>query len=66
MKFELDPTKSPATIDLKADGIEFKGIYRFDGKRLKICYNKDTRPTRFDAEEQAAPPHNVLYVLEIK
>ena len=61
---KLDPTKSPATIDIVAGELAFLGIYEFDGKRLRICYNQKTRPTRFDANGQADAPRNVLYDLK--
>jgi uncharacterized protein (TIGR03067 family) len=65
--FELDPKAEPKTIDLSLDGkVVFRGIYEVDGKRLKVCYNKKTRPTRLDAEEAAKPPYNVLFEFEKK
>ena len=61
MAVTLDPTKTPRTIDLKGTNSEFKGIYELDGKRLRISYRKDQRPTGFDAEER-----KVDYELERK
>jgi uncharacterized protein (TIGR03067 family) len=64
LTFTLDPTQSPRAIDLKSPGFAARGIYEFEGRRLRICYNARVRPTRFDPEEREQEPYNVLYVLE--
>jgi uncharacterized protein (TIGR03067 family) len=65
LTIKLDPSKSPARIQISGPGgLTYQGIYEFDGKRLRICYNQKTRPSGFDAKEQAAAPHNVLYELK--
>lgn len=62
--FKLDPSKAPRAIDLSSEGFEAKGIYEFDGKKLRICYNTKERPTTFDSEERPEEPRNVLFELE--
>ncbi|HWE40107.1 MAG TPA: TIGR03067 domain-containing protein [Isosphaeraceae bacterium] len=65
--FAIDPKAEPKTIDLSLDGkVVYQGIYEIDGQRLKVCYNKKTRPTRLDPEEAAKPPYNVLFEFEKK
>jgi uncharacterized protein (TIGR03067 family) len=65
--FTLDPSKSPRTLDFNGAAARvYKGIYEIKGNRLRICYNRETRPTRFDSEEQAVEPYNVLLELERK
>jgi uncharacterized protein (TIGR03067 family) len=56
-RFEVDPSKSPATIDLIPDGGPQKdkhilGIYRLEGEILTICVADvdQPRPLTFDAE----------------
>ena len=61
---KLDPTKSPATIDIVAGDHTYLGIYEIDGKRLRICYRQDRRPTRFDAKDKADDSNNVLFELK--
>jgi uncharacterized protein (TIGR03067 family) len=57
-EFRLDPTATPRRIDRTSLGTEYvergnflRGIYRFDGDKLTICYaqNKGSRPTEFDS-----------------
>jgi uncharacterized protein (TIGR03067 family) len=56
-RFEVDPTKSPATIDLIPDGGPQRdkhvlGIYRLEGDVLTICVADvdQPRPLTFEAE----------------
>ena len=46
--------KSPLDEDWK-----YLGIYKFEGEILKLCMNKDKRPTSFDSKDE-----NRLYVLQ--
>jgi uncharacterized protein (TIGR03067 family) len=64
--FRLDATKSPREFDFTDEQSRFEGIYEFEGKRLRICYNKARRPSRFDAEERGERPYNILVELERK
>lgn len=64
--FTLDTTKSPRTFDFKSGDIEHNGIYELEGDRLRICYGREIRPTKFDAEEHDEEPFNVLYELKRK
>jgi uncharacterized protein (TIGR03067 family) len=64
--FTLDPTKSPHTIDMQSGENKFLGIYEFDGKRLRICYNLKTRPTHFDPTEHDGDHYNIFYEFERK
>jgi len=57
-KVELDPSKSPATIDVIPDGGPARdkrilGIYKLEGNRLTICMADadQPRPTEFKAEQ---------------
>lgn len=46
--FAIDPNKDPKTIDLRFDDkITFKGVYKFEDGRLKVCYHAGDRPTEF-------------------
>jgi uncharacterized protein (TIGR03067 family) len=46
--FTIDPTKGPKTIDLRFDDkITYKGVYKFENGRLKVCYHAVDRPTEF-------------------
>jgi uncharacterized protein (TIGR03067 family) len=62
--FTLDPTKIPCTIDMESSPNKYLGIYEFDGKRLRICYNLKTRPTRFDPMEHDGDFYNIFYEFE--
>jgi uncharacterized protein (TIGR03067 family) len=63
----LDPSKSPATIDLKPSrpgGEELvPGIYKLDGEMLTLCWTKQGggRPTEFSTK---AGDDHVLFVLK--
>jgi uncharacterized protein (TIGR03067 family) len=60
--FSIDPTKSPALIDLaESTNITIYGIYRFDGDRLTICLHEKKRPTTF---KPPPGPGYLLVVLE--
>ena len=56
--FSIDATKKPRTIDFlpeteKDKSRAIRGIYKFDGKKLAVCYappGKD-RPTEFTSKE---------------
>ncbi|MGA2543687.1 MAG: TIGR03067 domain-containing protein [Verrucomicrobiota bacterium] len=56
--YKLYPDQQPKAIDLQLTdtsdkrgiGQTFFGIYILESDTLKICYNKTTRPTGFDAE----------------
>jgi RNA polymerase sigma factor (sigma-70 family) len=46
-RYSLDPNQSPKALDLTtARGMKFRGIYEFDGERLKICFGRE-RPQEF-------------------
>jgi uncharacterized protein (TIGR03067 family) len=69
LRFELDATKSPRTLDLymmvgdKEKG-PIKGIYALEGDTLKICYAQlpgDERPKTF-----ASPPKSRTYYISLK
>jgi RNA polymerase sigma factor (sigma-70 family) len=62
--FQLDATEMPRTIDINTKGMEAKGIFEFDGQHLRICYNSQKRPTKFDSEQSKEPPFNVLFELD--
>jgi uncharacterized protein (TIGR03067 family) len=50
---KLDPNKSPKTYDLvRDDGRPYKGIYAWDGDKIKICAAGDggDRPTAFETK----------------
>ena len=52
-RVELDPSKSPPTIDIIPDGGPSRdkrilGIYKFDGERLIICVADPDRPRPID------------------
>ena len=47
---KIDDSKKPMHLDLSKDGKgRYTGIYKLDGKKLSICYNKtgEGRPTKF-------------------
>jgi uncharacterized protein (TIGR03067 family) len=47
--FLLDPTKSPAWIDLAEDSnVTIFGIYRFEADKLTLCVHEKTRPADFN------------------
>jgi uncharacterized protein (TIGR03067 family) len=50
--FKLDPTKKPRAIDVSIDDKTIKGIYAFEGKKLKICAGDagQERPKEFKSE----------------
>ncbi len=49
--FRLEPGKEPKSIDIKlGDRAEYKGIYKFDGPHLVICYHPKDRPTAFASD----------------
>jgi uncharacterized protein (TIGR03067 family) len=51
--FRIDPTTRPPSIDLTdGEGKHFRGIYRFDGGKLTLCWNTrgGPRPVAFAAE----------------
>jgi uncharacterized protein (TIGR03067 family) len=55
----LDPTKAPKRIDFKGTDesgrpLVVLGIYRFKGKALEICADKDRRPKEFKSEPKGA------------
>jgi RNA polymerase sigma factor (sigma-70 family) len=49
-RFRLDTSKTPSAIDIEFDsGGVLKGIYQFDGTRLRLCWTKGgVRPASFD------------------
>jgi uncharacterized protein (TIGR03067 family) len=51
---KIAPDKTPKEIDVGG----FKGIYEFDGERVKVVYTSGDRPTSFDPE-----PSENYYVL---
>jgi uncharacterized protein (TIGR03067 family) len=64
----IDPSAEPKTIDLKytdgpgVTGMTQRGIYRWDGDKLEICWNpvgKDERPKKFTTK--AAPGNGFQY-----
>jgi uncharacterized protein (TIGR03067 family) len=62
--YKLDLTAIPKAIDivlLSPLGEEWKylGIYEFEGDTLKLCLDKEKRPTAFDIEGTSR-----LYVLQ--
>ncbi len=56
MKYILDPSKNPKTIDItyldgELKGESSQGIYALDGDTLKICMHRGTnRPTEFETK----------------
>ncbi len=66
--YRLHSDQRPSAIDLEITdapdkhGVSTKllGIYFIEGRNLKICYNRNTRPAEFVAEEGS---HNTLIVL---
>jgi uncharacterized protein (TIGR03067 family) len=56
MKYTLDPSKNPKTIDVtyldgELKGESSQGIYSLDGDTLKICMHRGTnRPTEFETK----------------
>ena len=74
--FKLQPTKSPAQIDImitaaagenekKLVGMTTKGIYSFDGETLKLCLGATggDRPAKFSTEGEG---YRVLYLKRSK
>ena len=60
--FAIDPSKDPKTIDLRFDDkITYKGVYKFEDGRLKVCYHAGDRPTEFASR---AGSKNVLMEFE--
>jgi uncharacterized protein (TIGR03067 family) len=66
-RFEIDPAKSPATIDLIPDGGPYRdkrvlGIYRLEGDTLTICIADPDRPrpTGFEAKPQSKQTLQIL------
>jgi uncharacterized protein (TIGR03067 family) len=60
----LDPTKKPATVDIKdKNGKVNQGIYKFTGDdKLTVCARSDsTRPKEFDAAKDSG---NIVIELE--
>jgi uncharacterized protein (TIGR03067 family) len=62
--YTLDPSGKPPAINivLKSpldEDWKYPGIYKFEGKVLKLCMNKDKRPTTFDNKDG-----NRLYILQ--
>ncbi|QJW96595.1 sigma-70 family RNA polymerase sigma factor [Frigoriglobus tundricola] len=59
MTYKLDPTASPAGIDLTSQTLgAFPGVYRLDGERLRIVYNGargGSRPAEVPAEGAVRP-----------
>jgi RNA polymerase sigma factor (sigma-70 family) len=49
-RFRVDPTRAPAEIDIEFDdGAILRGLYEFDGPRLRFCWTKGgRRPAGFD------------------
>lgn len=66
--YRLHSDQRPGAIDLEITdapdklgvGTKLLGIYAVEGRKLKICYNRNARPTEFVAEEGS---HNTLIVL---
>ena len=52
MTYQMDPMQKPKAIDLFPTNWEkkftWKGIYEFDGDRLKVSYLRNERPTQFE------------------
>ncbi|QDV34858.1 TIGR03067 domain-containing protein [Tautonia plasticadhaerens] len=60
--FSIDPSKDPKTIDLRFDDkVTYKGAYKFEDGRLKVCYHAGDRPTEFTSR---AGSENVLMEFE--
>jgi len=64
--YVIDPTKKPATIDMKPaggprKGETFLGIYRVDKDELKICFSTDQRPKEFASKQEI---DSVLWTLK--
>jgi uncharacterized protein (TIGR03067 family) len=57
LKYKLDTTKNPVTIDLKitegdGEGSTAKGIIEVKGDELKLCYStSDETPKKFESKE---------------
>jgi uncharacterized protein (TIGR03067 family) len=49
-RLRLDNSRTPSEIDIEFDGgTTLRGIYEFDGARLRLCWTKGgRRPTSFD------------------
>jgi uncharacterized protein (TIGR03067 family) len=65
--FQLDSSKKPKQIDMKAEGADkpTEGIYELDGDKLKICISDDhadERPTKF----ATSPERKKLGLLVLK
>jgi uncharacterized protein (TIGR03067 family) len=68
--YQLDPGKSPKTIDIARTtgpdkGKKQRGIYELTGNNLKICAceEKNERPTTFDTQDK--PGYTVLILRRI-
>ena len=59
LTFTSDAAKEPKAIDVTAGGKPlFKGIYKFEGGRLLVCYNQKDRPSEFVSD---AMSKNVIF-----
>jgi len=65
--YSIEPTATPRTIDMlpqeeKGRRYSFLGIYKVEGKRLKLCRSRGARPSSLDVQD--VHRGQILYVLE--
>jgi uncharacterized protein (TIGR03067 family) len=53
MKYKIDPTQKPKTIDIDAEKGTMRAIYELKGDTLRVCHkrNESERPTEFSDKD---------------
>jgi uncharacterized protein (TIGR03067 family) len=67
VKYKLDPSKNPKTIDYIVDGRRIRvGLYSLRGDELKLCLSRNAlnRPTEF--KSSASDKHDLLVLKRVK